>query len=1305
MKAVAACVMMLLCCVTGRVEPAAMPDYGFEQVAKDGKSLLEWRSENAQSMEAVSGTQFVRTGEHSARLVQEEPGKTGHFYSKPSQPVKAGEEYLLSFWVRGKGTAIAKAYLYHTDDKGNEAFDSTVDLPPADPAQAAAVDADGQWHQRQYRLKFDNDKIRSARFVIAASGTVYVDDAQFISAGAAAAEAESDDEPAVRPNLITLGRSKASPKVDGTISDDEYSIRGSGLLNNATQDLYRLSNAYYLSQSQDRIYFALKLQLPDGYAVTQHSGNRDDPGLIAAKDVLYLFFRPDDAVAAKGYEGAYVGIAANGTVYDAWEKVDWQKGFCQRDSSFNASWKVHSGIRNGVWTVELSVPTKELHLPTAGPQGAFLLSFGANLQQSAVVWQIHTNWFDHYQAFGQIHLSDDAVVAQMPSSGNLSRGKLQPNFILRNEGSVEKPYELTYLVSTPRMVGGGIGGYVFDQALDQRNKEIVRGQSIYHWSDNGTILPGQEVKRSTESKLPKIGHYVLEIEARAGGQAVAYQKIPFQYAPPIVARMTPVPSRELIKTGISLAGAAPEERGTMQILFKDKQGKTALQQELPADREEIDTAISMAALPPGDYEVHFVLKTASGNEMATTVIPFKKWETPDWLKERAGIDALQPDWLPRPWTKIQTAQNRVSVWGRDFVFQPGSLLAGITSQNKNLLAGGVTIKYQHKGKEQTLSISAPKFDSINNGRVVLSQTGQSPDFDLKLTQTIEFDGMDRIDLTLTPKAANLSIDKLWLELPFQNLPFAASTSLDAHFWQHGLAEDAFFNTPRAYRWIWLGNDDVGCAVFADNYKGWIINSKKPRMTLRTQGDTRTLELRLVNEPSTVSGPMAITFGLQPSPFKPRFEGWRGIRPDGMGLAPPPTNLVMPHSSIWNSCDSKPSPRNWAVLHDMLKFLHDRGQRVYPYIGSFFISPYDCISRDFPFDPTQSPIPEKYRLYSKQTATRQEEYFYYAEDWLGTPRSIGENPWETRQEARVSPSSSYTDYFVYGVEQMLKRSDLDGLYLDIQQPMISFDPAKGHIVITKDGVREGTAELFATRDFYKRLYRVFEQNRGENSHPWFMGHGFAANAPFSSFWDINFNGEEIKPDAPFQATALNIQKNLCGDPIAILDPAEKDPGCNAYAYRAIFGQQFGLPTMFLPQYGYLPELNLPQHSREMLSLTFVHNNLLWPSYIPARPVYDFWDKVEIPFGMADTEFFPYWSNGIKTSAPFIKASYWKKQNGNDYLVAIANWSDHPAEATVTLPDVLQSLKQCTEMESGASIPAGRSLTLTIPAHDLRVIRLK
>jgi hypothetical protein len=131
--------------------------------------------------------------------------------------------------------------------------------------------------------------------------------------------------------------------------------------------------------------------------------------------------------------------------------------------------------------------------------------------------------------------------------------------------------------------------------------------------------------------------------------------------------------------------------------------------------------------------------------------------------------------------------------------------------------------------------------------------------------------------------------------------------------------------------------------------------------------------------------------------------------------------------------------------------------------------------------------------------------------------------------------------------------------------------------------------------------------------------------------------------------------------------------------------------------------IPELSRELLSFSFLHNNLIWPAYIAQPPVFDFWNKVEVPFGMGDTTFHPYWENNVTCQPACIKVSYWKKDGRDDYLVAVANWSDKPAEARIQLPPALAGFTQCRDMEKDETLPTGQDWLVTVPAHDLRVFR--
>ena len=146
-------------------------------------------------------------------------------------------------------------------------------------------------------------------------------------------------------------------------------------------------------------------------------------------------------------------------------------------------------------------------------------------------------------------------------------------------------------------------------------------------------------------------------------------------------------------------------------------------------------------------------------------------------------------------------------------------------------------------------------------------------------------------------------------------------------------------------------------------------------------------------------------------------------------------------------------------------------------------------------------------------------------------------------------------------------------------------------------------------------------------------------------------------------------------------------------------------MILPQYGYAKALEgLNELSREMLSFTFLHNNLLWPAYIPASPVYDFWERVEIPFGMGDSDFHPYWCNGIISEPECVKVSYWKKRTDEAYLVAVANWSSQSVTASIVLPFHLSSCEHCYDAETEEAMDTGESWGVTVGAHNLRVFRL-
>ena len=1296
-------------------DESARPDLGFEAVSKDG-GLFDWKSSATYPVESVEvvtdDPRWVHGGRRAVRLTAApataDKPEAGHFYCQTTIPIESkSAPYTLSFWTMGDGQVSGTLYLQKMTEKG-EAFLRSINLTPQ--SAAAPTTSREEWIERRFVATTDMIPAEavSARIVLRASGQVVVDDVRFGDAKAAAEtltrDAASDASAAVRPNLMTVGEAGRAPVADGRIGKDEYPTVAGGLLDNKTRNLYPHDNCFAFAADDQHLYFAIEVQLPAGYTLQNGAGNRDDQSLVAGQDMLYMMIRPEGDTDAQAYEGAYLGVTASGTIYDAWEQVDWAKGSVDRDVSFDAGAKVTSQAADGRWIVELSLSREAIKAKQGGADGPLAVSFGMRLSDQTPTWQLHSSWFDHPQAFGLVRLSPDSLGVSVDSLGQLIRGEVRPEVRLRNGAAQSQDYQVQCLVATPKMIAGQAGTYIFDVQFGERIEQAVLDQLVYEWTDRGSIAAGETRALRDESHLETPQAQVLEFEVRSREKPVFYQKLPFRYEPAIVVGLTPHPKDGVLQADVSTRGAQSQDRAAVRVDVAPNGGEAVWKARTETPGEQMLIDIPLDAMAPGDYEIRFTLEANDGREVGVATNAFHQPEKPDWLTNPKGIAALEADWAPPPWGPVKADDRSVEVWARRFTFSDQGLLAGITSLDRPLLTQPITVHYRDATGHQSFRYGEPTRGETHQGRVVFSQSAEASAFTLSSRQQIEFDGMDRVDLTITPRTP-VDIEGMWIDVPLAALPYSAMMALD-NFWQHGVAIEEVFKTPRSYSVVWLGDEEVGCAFFAENYRGWLVDSAKPRVTLHDTEQGRVLRLHLANTAVRVEKPMVLTFGLHPTPIKPLFNGWRGLRPQGLAITPPPTNLTMVHSDYWGASDYNPWPRTWDVFKDAVDHLHARGQKMYPYLTGFSVSPYYKISDKWGFEPDPERIPDEYYLQKKTPTNRNEAYFYYANDWQLSPPIVNPQPVETREEVRTSPSSSWTDYFVGGIYEMLSRTDLDGLYIDIHRPSINFDPAKNLTHVTLDGVHEGSIELFATRDFYKRLYQVFLENRDEGSRPWIMGHGFGASVPYCAFWDINFNGEEIKPAKPFEFTQMNLQKSLVGTPMAKVDPKPTSRDYEALSYRAVFVHQFGSVSMYLPQYGYSPELKTAAHAREVLSFTFLHNNLLWPAYLPSEVVYEFWSKVEVPYDLTHTAFHPYWDNGIQSAPDAIKVSYWTKPATHDTLIAVANWSAQPTQAQVTLPPSLSLPASGVDMESGEAMTfKDGELTLSVPAHDLRVLRFK
>lgn len=1320
MKILLRSILLLLCALCplargGQPLPFAALDLGFES------EPTLWRVNSGAApdkMEVVKGDpKFVRSGEramHITRAGKRPSGEAleGHCHTLNSVPVGRGEVYRVSVFAKGDGAVAMGAYLYKKVD-GNESFHSTINFPAFEGSTNAPLKRGDDWRELVFR--FDpaglHDDAETVRYVIMASGDVYVDDVSITavdSSGKSTSAGAPQEDQTIRPNLMTVATAKAPPKLDGVFSKNEYPTLVGGLVDNESRDLYPYDNRVGMAYDDQRLYLAIELHLPPGYQLNSQNASRDDASLIAAADAMFVMIREASSPEATAFKGPYTSVDSSGQIYDALEDIDWKAGSCTRDAKFNADWQSKSVVsKDGIWRIELSAPWSGLKLDPPKPGGKLLMSLGVKLKNRVVTWQSFSNWFDHYSAFGVLRFEPKGVRVRIDELASLARGEAKPSFHLSNESGEEKTFDLLYLIAKPRMVGGGFGAWVYDNVIDARRKEIVRGQSVMLWDKSGKLAAGKSTTQGESQKLKEPAYYVLESEARIGGEAVFYQRVPFHFVPPIRVSLSPVPSRKIVEAMLDLRGAAPEQRAGLSVELLDASGKSAHKQPVKLTGPEVTVAIPIGDIPPGNYQVVTRLRDNSGKDAAKLETPFRKPPDPEWLTNPAGIESRSADWVPIPWTPVEIKGNSVSVWARRFEFDGSSLISGIVSQDRKVLSSPATIKYIAAGKEQVIELNAAKVTGLGKGRAQVSQNGSSPSFNFEGRQTIEFDGMNLLEFTLSP-VGNSSIDAMWLEIPIADAQMSviqARMGVSSHFWQRGVPDDQTFQTPRRYDSIWLGNEQAGLCYFVRNYRGWLIDSRKPRVELKSNGDQRTLRLMLVNTPTKVSSPMKIELGLQPTPFKPVLANARNFRPNSDYVGKQ-INLYLTHSSAWNSTDSKPSPRNWEMFNELVTHYHKQGMRVNPYIATYQLAPWDFYRKTVPFNQRRESYPADWLWYKKDEAPVLPEYEYYQRDWETTPRLISPAEPETRELASMAAGSSYDDFFAGGVRDMLTRSDFDGFFMDISCPVLNFDESRCEVYTTLDGAREGTFEALATRDLYKRLYWLFEKHRSADRRPWMIGHNLPSSAPYSAFWDLTVNGEEIKPSRSFEFTELCAARSVTGSPMARVSPGDSDVTKDPLAWRSAFGTHFGLANIILPQYGYKPELKTRETARETLSVTFLHNQSVWPGFIAAEVIYDFWDKVEAPFGVGDAEFHGYWQNEFRTGNPAVRASYWKKPGQEDYLVAVSNWNGESATSSIEFPKSFSDIHEIIDMESGdvISLSDGKC-DVVVPAHDLRVFRVQ
>lgn len=245
---------------------------------------------------------------------------------------------------------------------------------------------------------------------------------------------------------------------------------------------------------------------------------------------------------------------------------------------------------------------------------------------------------------------------------------------------------------------------------------------------------------------------------------------------------------------------------------------------------------------------------------------------PTWRGTKVGLS----DSVPSPWTPIEVQGDTVKPWGRTYRFERSVLPTEVVTRAASVLTRPITLRGRCEGKPIAWQGDPIAWNERKPGVVSLTGSAVSEGLAFSGATAVEYDGMIRVDLRLTPQHARATIDELILEMPLKpehakylyHFPgrwgsVANSGFVPAAGWAHAFKP-----------FVWLGDEDRGLAWFCESDEHWQPAQADRALTVDRDSDAVVLRCHLVERPMVIDRALTYTFGFQATPVKdPPKTAW------------------------------------------------------------------------------------------------------------------------------------------------------------------------------------------------------------------------------------------------------------------------------------------------------------------------------------------------------------------------------------------------------------------------------------------------
>lgn len=632
------------------------------------------------------------------------------------------------------------------------------------------------------------------------------------------------DQISSRPKMVIPLLSE-EPTLDGKLNDLFWSKSSliSGFVGFDKNEIVATQPVLYAAYTKKGLYFGLEATLPPGTSPRALLNQRDSS--IYTEDAIEIFLQP---VKDSSTFYQFIGSAL-GTRFDA----KYTAGKVEI-SEYNPEWQIRTESQPGKWTAEIFIPFKALdytNIPTPGEiwKVNFCLD-SANGFSNAATWSFTNGNFCNPTYFGEILFAGKERALRQEKFSGFKEGDPLVSFSLIGD------FQPIITIS--------------DKVFDSTGQNIYKNEMFFR--DTKTI----------DFKPPFLatGSYTMVISGKdETGLQLFYQRFQFQTTKTFDINLENYPYAGYLEITANTKGVKDSVQKVICNII-DKDNKKIDSIDITKFKEGIGKIqFANQQLSPGTYLVEAQVIGKDGKILETAKKTFQIFEKPSWWNNNLGIDHS----VPPPFQPVKVSQKGLSVWGRDYLFEKRAFPQQITSQNVSLFSQAPT--FILKTKEGILNVGLIPGTTKETFPDIVSISGQQKvgPVSVECLTTVEFDGFLRCDLTVTPdQPTDVEELILWLHMPREIAKFllisngAGSTI--------SVIDKEINSTFAPY--LWIGNDDMGLAWFAETDQFWTPKGNKMLQVVPEEGEV-SLKINMITKPVSIQKPIVLSFGLMATPVK------------------------------------------------------------------------------------------------------------------------------------------------------------------------------------------------------------------------------------------------------------------------------------------------------------------------------------------------------------------------------------------------------------------------------------------------------